>query len=167
MQWLQYLLQLPWSCAICSTFGPRLSHPCGYFSCQWWEAQTALKAGRAEEREWRLPFWKHPGGHIWIRGAARQKSQGFWQCPLHSYTVLWKTVNARERKRLVPALFNAKLQIEFIVCVWWEKDEINLRSFLLEVSAMQCISYPHLLLNWSLRGKAKYSWMAKEKRKCF
>lgn len=110
---------------------------------------------------------KHPGGHIWARAIARQKSQGLWLCPLHSDTVLWKTVNIRERKHLVPPLFDAKLQIEFIVCVWWENDERNLKSFLLEASAMQCTSYPYLLLSWSLRGKAEYSWMVKEKRTCF
>lgn len=101
------------------------------------------------------------------RNSRAEITLGFCQCPLHSETVLWRLVNVRERKHLVPPLLNAKLQTEVIVCCWWENDEWNLKSFLLEASAMWCGSYPHLLLSQSLRGQTEYSWMVQKKRDFF
>lgn len=167
MQWLQYLLHFPeavLSVALLDLVCPTLV--CTSVASS---GKPRQHRGQEEQRNGNggCPSRRHPGGHVWVRERARQKSQGFWQCPLHSDTVLWKTVNIRERKHLVPPLFNAKLQIEFIMCVWWENDERNLKFFLLEASAMRCTSYPHLLLNWSLRGKAEYLWMVKEKGTAF
>lgn len=167
VQWSQYLLHFPevvLSVDLLGLLCPTLVHTSVASSgkprqCSRQEQQRRGNVG--------CPSRKHPGGHTWVRGTARLKPWGFWQFLLHSDTVLWKIVNIRERKHLVPPLFNAKLQIEFIVCDWWENDERNLKSFLLEVSAMQCTTYPHLLLNQSLRGKSEYLWMVKEKRNCF
>lgn len=110
---------------------------------------------------------KCSGGHILVRGIARQKSHSVFASSAfcrQSAIVLWSLVNISERKQLVPPLFNVKLQIEIIVCGWWENDERKLKSFLLEACAMWCGSYPHLLLNQSLRQKAGYSWMVKEEK---
>lgn len=70
---------------------------------------------------------KHPGGHIWARAIARQKSQGSWLCPLHSDTPL-KDREYKGKKAPCSTFVWCKTA-DWIHCVclmrkWWKKPQV-------------------------------------------